>query len=302
LGLGISPVDFFVSIDRYPTPGRKVNGVPENSLIAGGGPVPTALCTFSRMGGATSLVTSLGDDRWAQFIRQELDRFGVKHDLCLVRKNCPTALASAWINIHTGERTIVLDMSPKLHIKPRDITLHRLPIPKLIQVDGRHVEADVKLARWGKKVGAKVMLDVGSVRNEVDELFPYIDYLVCAEEYACHRIKTRSIEKAARGFRRLSIPEVVVTSGIGGSFGIDADGETARQKAFRVRAVDVTGAGDVYHGAYLFGIHRGWNLARKMKFASAAAALKCRRPGARAGIPTLRQTVAFMNTHGDFHD
>jgi sugar/nucleoside kinase (ribokinase family) len=301
LGIGISPVDFFVSMEAYPKAGRKINGVPGSTLMAGGGPVPTALCTFSHMGGSASVITSIGDDRWGDFIREELEKFGVRYDHIIVRKRCPTALASAWINITTGERTIVLDMSPRLHIHPRDITLSRLPHPKLVQVDGRHVEADVKLARWAQRIGANVLLDVGSDRNPVDDIFPHIDYLVCADEYAFARTKTRSIEKAAGAFKDMGIPEVVVTAGTRGSFGIDGDGRAAYQKAYRVAAVDTTGAGDVYHGAFLYGIHRGWDLPARMQFASAAAAFKCRKPGARTGIPTLRQTMSFMHRHRTYH-
>jgi len=301
LGVGISPVDFFVSIDEYPAPGKKINGIPDHLLIAGGGPVPTAACTFAKMGGTSSVISSIGDDRWGDFIREELDKFGVRHDQLIVRKQCSTALASAWINIHTGERTIVLDMSPRLFIKPRDIHLAHLPKPKLVQVDGRHVAADLKVARWAKQVGARVMLDVGSDRNPVDELFPYLDFLVCADDYACAYFKTRSIEKAARGFKKIGIPEVVVTAGTTGSFGIDSGGRIARQNAYKVDAVDTTGAGDVFHGSFLYGIHRGWDLPRRMNFAAAAAALKCRKPGARMGIPSLRQTMNFMRNHRRFH-
>ncbi|MFW9770133.1 MAG: carbohydrate kinase family protein [Candidatus Thorarchaeota archaeon] len=301
LGIGISPVDFFVSIDTYPAPGRKINGIPGSTLIAGGGPVPTALCTFANMGGSASLITSIGDDHWGDFIRSELDRFGVQHDHVVVRKRCSTALASAWINIHTGERTIVLDMSPRMHIRPRDIHLSNLPRPKLVQVDGRHVEADIKLARWARRMGARILLDIGSDRNPVDDIFPHIDFLVCADEYAFARCKTRSIDTAVNKFKKMGIPEVVVTAGTKGSFGIDVDGRTAYQKAYRVKAVDTTGAGDVYHGAFLYGVHWNWDLATRMRFASAAAALKCREPGARAGIPTLRQTLNFMRKHRRYY-
>ena len=290
-----------MSIREFPARGQKGNAVPGSCLVAGGGPVPNASCAFASFGGTASVISSFGDDYWGSFARRELDRFGVGHDFCLTRKNCPSALATAWIDIKDGARTIVLDRHPRLYIRPADIKLDRLPRPKLILVDGRHIEADLKLARWGKKVGAGVMLDVGSVRNRVDDLFPYIEYLICADEYACHYAKTRSAEKAARTFRKLGISEVIVTSGTAGSFGIDAGGHEVYQKAYKVKAVDVTGAGDVYHGAYLFGIIKGWDLVQKMKFASAAAALKCRKPGARMGVPSLRQAVSFMNNHRVFY-
>ena len=302
LGLGIAPVDFFVSIDRHPPAGRKIDGLPGSALIAGGGPVPTALCTFSRFGGSASLITAFGDDQWGFFARQELDRFGVDHRPCLTRKHCPSALAFAWIERPSGNRTIVLDMSGRLFIAPRDLRLSSLPRPKLIHLDGRHLTACRKLARWGKSVGARIMLDVGSVRNRVDDLFPYLDFLVCADQYALAYFSARSLTKAAAGFKALGIPEVVVTTGLRGSYGIDSDGRSHYQPAFRVKTVDVTGAGDVYHGAYLYGILRGWDLETKMRLASAAAALKCRQPGARLGIPTLRQTLAFMKKGRLYHD
>jgi ribokinase/sulfofructose kinase len=301
LGLGIAPVDIFMSVDSLPAPGSKGNAVPGSCLVAGGGPVPNASCTFASLGGTASVISSFGDDHWGRFARQEMDQFGVRHDHCLVRKNCASALATAWININNGDRTIVLDRDPRLSITPRDINLKRLPIPSLIMVDGRHVEANVKLARWGKKVGARIMLDIGSVRNPVDDLFPYLDFLVCADEYACHYFKTRSASRAVRGFKSLGIPEVVVTCGTAGSIGIDSNGHQVRQKAYKVRAVDTTGAGDAYHGGYLFGVQKDWDLARRMKFAAAAAALKCRKPGARSGIPTLRQTTRFMNNHRTYY-
>lgn len=299
--MGISPVDFYVSMNRYPRRGRKIDGLPGRSLITGGGPVPNALCTFAAMGGTASLITSFGDDHWADFLRADLDRFGVRHDLCVVRSHCSSALAYAWIDIRDGTRTIVLDMNPRLDIRARDITLRGLPRPKLVLVDGRHMEADVKLARWAKRSGARIMLDIGSARNPVDDLFPHLDYLVCADAYAGPYFHTRSIEKAARDFRKLGIPEVVVTAGKRGAVGIDADGHEIREGAFTVTPVDVTGAGDTYHGAFLYGILMGWDLRTRMTFAAAAAALTCRRPGARPGIPSRRQTMAFMRRHRHEH-
>ncbi|MCP4565998.1 MAG: hypothetical protein GY841_00300 [FCB group bacterium] len=301
LGLGIAPVDFFVSMNGYPEPGQKIDSIGNSHLIRGGGPVPTALCTFSKLGGNSSLVTTLGDDMWGRFVRTELDRFGVEHKHCIERKNCRHALAFAWIDISTGDRTIVLDTNKKMTVKPADIKTDSLPIPKLIHLDGRHLPACLKLARWGKKVGAKIMLDVGSVRNRVDDLFPYIDYLVCADQFASDYTGRKSLRPAVKSLKDNGIPEVVVTSGVKGSFGIDAEGNEARQRAYRVKAVDVTGAGDVFHGSYLFGIFKDWPLEDKLKFAAAAAALKCRLPGARDGIPSYRQAKSFMKKHRSFY-
>ncbi len=301
LGLGIAPTDFFVSMDKHPTAGLKIDGIPGSALVAGGGPVPTACCTVAKFGGKAALIAPFGDDRWGDFGREDLDSFGVDHSHSIIRRNCRTALAFAWIEIGTGDRTIVLDMDKRLFIKPSDIKLNTLPIPKLIHMDGRHVDACIKLAKWGRKVGAKIMLDVGSVRNRVDDLFPHIDFLICADQFGLHYWKTRSIKKAVKEFKKIGIPEVIVSSGVKGSYGIDSGGNDNFQKAYKVTPVDVTGAGDVYHGSHLFGLLKGWDLTRRMKFAAAAAALKCKKPGARIGIPTLKQAVTFMRNHRSFY-
>ncbi|MCX6826683.1 MAG: PfkB family carbohydrate kinase [candidate division Zixibacteria bacterium] len=87
---------------------------------------------------------------------------------------------------------------------------------------------------------------------------------------------------------------IVVTSGLKGSLGYEPPFGYISQKAFKTKAVDTTGAGDVFHGAYIFGLLKGWSLKRRLELASAAAAIKCTRPGGRAGIPNLKQVQSFL--------
>jgi ribokinase len=82
--------------------------------------------------------------------------------------------------------------------------------------------------------------------------------------------------------------------GAEGSIGLNQN-ELVHQDAFDVQPVDTTGAGDVYHGAYIFGLIQKWEMPQCMRFASAAAALKCKEIGAQAGIPDLDSINALMN-------
>jgi sulfofructose kinase len=68
--------------------------------------------------------------------------------------------------------------------------------------------------------------------------------------------------------------------------------------AFSVEVMDTTGAGDTFHGAYLVGLDLGWPLRETALFASAAAAMKCRRLGGRAGIPDRESVLAFLQDRG----
>jgi len=87
----------------------------------------------------------------------------------------------------------------------------------------------------------------------------------------------------------------VVTAGREGAF-VAAEGDEWRQPAFPIPVKDTTGAGDVFHGAYAFAVARGDDVAAAMRFASAAAALKCMKPDGRSGIPTLDEIIDFQRT------
>ena len=103
-------------------------------------------------------------------------------------------------------------------------------------------------------------------------------------------------QEALEALSRLGPKEVVVTLGAKGSVGWNK-GEILKQGAFPVDAVDTTGAGDVYHGAYIYALLKGSDMKACMRFASATAALKCRAIGARAGIPRIGEVTRFLETH-----
>ena len=173
--------------------------------------------------------------------------------------------------------------------------MKRFPKVRAVHLDGRYLSACIKLARWARQNDIPVIFDIGSIRNDVTPILPLVDHLVCAEDFALpytvSKTPRKAIEKLRQVCRRGTI---VVTSGIKGSIGFsDTDG-FVKQQAYRVETVDTTGAGDVYHGAYIFGLLKGWDLRQRMRFASAAAALKCTKPGGRTGIPSYRKVLSFL--------
>jgi sugar/nucleoside kinase (ribokinase family) len=105
----------------------------------------------------------------------------------------------------------------------------------------------------------------------------------------------RLLDAAAR-LRQLGPPVVVVTEGERGSWCATPDGQF-HVPAYPVRPLDTTGAGDVFHGAFLYGRARGWDLRRSLALASAAASLKCRALGGRAGIPTLEEALSLVESN-----
>jgi ribokinase len=130
-------------------------------------------------------------------------------------------------------------------------------------------------------------MDAGTMREGTRELMRSVDILIASETFATPLVGAeRKPEAALYALRDLGPRQVVVTMGERGSIGLDQKG-IFRQKAFPVNAVDTTGAGDVYHGAYIYGLIQNWDMAGCMRFASATAALNCTKIGAQAGIPSL---------------
>ncbi len=289
LGLGIAPADLLLQIAAYPGAGAKIDAL--SMPFQGGGPIPTAMVTLARLGLKPGLVAAVGNDIFGRFVIGELEKEGVETSFIMTKKN-PTALALGWVEKGSGRRTIVLNREITVH--PRDLNLQSLPSVRAVHLDGRDLPACLKLARWAKKNGATVVFDIGSKRNDVTAILPLVDHLICAEDFTLLYTGAKKASEAINRLGKICPGTIVITSGIKGADGKEPDGDFIRQKAFKIKAIDTTGAGDVYHGAYIYGLLKGWNLKRRMQFAAAAAALKCRRPGGRLGIPTLKQVQAFL--------
>lgn len=288
LGLGIVPLDILFTVPYFPKAGHKIDAV--NLIIQGGGPVPNCLVGLSRFGVRTAFIGAFGDDLWGRMGIDELKREQVDVGNVLIKRQ-PSALASGMIETGSGRRTIALYR--KIAVKPSDLNLHALPVPKVIHLDGRDLPACLKLARWGRKIGARVSLDIGSMRNDVSPLLPLVDLLIVADAFALPFTRTRAARAAITELRRRCPGMIVVTEGMKGSLGFDG-GKWRRQRAYRVKNVDTTGAGDSFHAGYLYGVLKGWSMPECLEFGAAAAALKCTQPGARTGAPRLSQVRQFL--------
>jgi ribokinase len=156
------------------------------------------------------------------------------------------------------------------------------------------VEASIEGARQAKEMGLRVVMDAGTLREGYRELISMVDILIASERFGSALVGgDKTVDKALEALSHWGPKEVVITLGPKGSIGWSG-GEMVSQKAFSVDAVDTTGAGDVYHGAYIYGLLKGLNMAECMRFASAASALKCLEIGGRKGIPTVEKTLSFM--------
>ena len=145
-----------------------------------------------------------------------------------------------------------------------------------------------------------VLMDAERTEPGNDAMAAHATHVIASHRFAESRVGQCDFREAARRlYRKLAQKDpakvVGVTAGVKGSFFVTA-GEEFHQPAFRVAVVDTTGCGDVFHGAFAFGLSRDWELRRVARFAAAVSALKARKLGGRAGIPSYAETEEFLKS------
>jgi sulfofructose kinase len=291
LGLGIVPLDVLFTVPHYPKSGQKIDA--GSVIIQGGGPVPNTLVGLARLGFSTSVIAAVGDDLTGKLGIEELKRERVETRHVIIKK-AQSDIAAGFIENNSGQRTIALFR--RIQVRPKDLRTENYPVPRVVHLDGRDLDACMKLAKWGRKVGALVSFDVGSMRNDVSPIFPLVDHLVVADAYALPFTNTTNARSAIAKLSQLCPGQVVVTEGVKGSRGFDREAYHF-QPAYKVKNIDTTGAGDSFHAGYLYGVLKGWSMPERLRFAAATAALKCTRPGARTGAPRLAEVSRFLKTN-----
>jgi sulfofructose kinase len=293
LGFGICAADYLCIVPRYPGLDEKTEAV--EFFRQGGGPVAMALVTLARFGCKTSFISLVGDDIDGKFIIAEFQREGVDTAGIIIDKSIATNQAFIWIDRPTGKKSIVLNNRNHRQIAPSEIVLSHIGSVKYLLLDGRDTDASFDLIRWAKAGGVKIVMDAGSPRNSMNELLAVVDYPVVSQVFCQQFLKTNDYKIAVEKLLNFGATAAVVTCGKQGCYGGDASG-LYFQNAFPVEVVDTTGAGDVFHGAFLFGLLNNWELPEILKFASAAAAIKCTRLGGRSGIPDLATVNKFLES------
>ena len=288
VGIGVPTLDRLIAVPGPPTFGE---GLSVRALgVEGGGPVATALVAARRFGCSAALVTRLGTDDTGQQIEAGLRQEGI--DLHLVQRSITTRGATSVILIDpNGERAILYDPGEETSPEVNDQMLAAIRGADALLLD-RYRPASLAGAQEAKAAGVTVQLDAGGFDERVMDIIPLCDIVIASAYYA--QARDLSPEEAIDELIELGVRIAIVTLGAQGAIGKTANDETLRIPAFPVRAVDTTGAGDVYHGAFIVAHLEGQPLAAAMRFAAVAAALKCRQPGGRAGIPGRGEVDAIL--------
>jgi sulfofructose kinase len=295
IGLGQACVDYLGTLPSYPREDDKVELA--DLQMQCGGPASTALVTLSRLGIPTSFLGSISNDSSGLRIIENLKKENVDVSRLKVTPGHTSQFAFIAITGQMGKRTIFWHRGSVPHLRPKDVDIGFFSKAKILHLDGLMIEASMEAAKQAKALGMTVVLDAGTMREGSKKLVALVDILIASETFATPLVGIKATnETALRALHGLGPEKVIITLGQKGSIALNDKG-IFRQPAFQVKAKDTTGAGDVYHGAYIYGLLQGWDMPRCMRFASATAAVKCKKTGAQNGIPDLKTVHEFLKAH-----
>lgn len=289
--LCVGHASFDVTLQVAHHPGSDEKCFAENRIECGGGPAANAAVTVARLGGQSAFAGYLGNDLYGQIHFRELRNEGVNTELLLRGEN-PTPLSVILVKPN-GDRTVInhKKQTPPLTESSIDFSACR---PKAILFDGHEPLISLPLLKYAKKAGIPTILDAGSVHRGTTELAPLVDCLIASAKFAIDFSGKTKPVTALQALNTLA-PIVIITLGKDGLIWSNRK-EEGILPAFPIEAIDTTGAGDAFHGAFALGIAFGKEFADNLKFSSAVAALTCTKAGARTALPRLAEVEYFLST------
>ncbi len=294
LGIGVVAVDDLYYVDHYPAPDTKMPAQVERRQ--GGGLTATAMVAAARLGARSAFCNVMGDDELSRFSIDELEREGVDCSPVLIRPGTRPHHSVVIVDATNGHRTIIYSSEGVVLPSPDDITEALISQCRLLFMD--HLVAGLagKAIDIAHSLNIPVVADIETAAEPaVRTMMRGVDHLIVSLELAQQVTGESSPEAALEALKDAQQQCVAITDGARGSWYAVAGGPTFHQPAFKVKVVDTTGCGDVFHGAYAASIAMGEDVPTAIRFASAAAALKARLPGGRAGIPRRAEVVEFLS-------
>ncbi len=286
VGVGLNATDTLIPLATFPERGSKVEY--RDSSVLPGGQVATAVIACQRWGLRTRYVGALGEDEAAAMHRREFAAAGVETQIVTL-PGAPSAQSLILVDSAdgSGERTVLRRGSDGMVLRPEHLRRGWITDARALLVDGYDTAAATLAAGWARSAGVLVVADLDEVYPGVEDLLLQVDYAIVSRDLPQRLTGEADLRRALRTMqRRFGCRLAAATLGEGGVLGWD--GELWYQEAaFEVPVADTTGAGDVFHAGFCYGLLAGWELPRVLRFSCAAAALNCTAPGARGGIAPL---------------
>lgn len=289
--VGITVLDRIWYLADLPKEGGKY--VANNYTEVGGGPAATAAVAAAKLGADVDFIGRVGDDDTGSRLLAELESLGVNTRFTRIFKGARSSQSAVLVDA-SGERIIANYPSPDLPEEAdwlQDIDFSQWDV---VLADVRWHDGAKQALTLARQQGVTTVLDADITPQDIAELVALSDHAAFSAPGLQRMTQIAEAESALKKAQTLTNGHVYVTQGKDGCYWLEK-GALSYLPAFQIDVVDTTGAGDVFHGALAVGLAQNQPAQDAVRFASAVAALKCTRPGGRAGIPDCDQTRSFLS-------
>ena len=293
VGIGANSVDHVYRLPATP----EFRGLHSKLRLTGhsvscGGQVATAMATCSALGLRPAYAGAVGSDANGRRVETALAARGV--DLSrLVRKPGANQFAVILIEETSGERVVLWDRPDSLLLADCDLPVDALRSARAVLVDDVDPRASLKAACVAQEAGVPVVTDLDHVTPLTEALIRTASHPILSEHLPAALTGEPDLEPALRKLRAWNTGLLTVTTGARGAVALDGD-RFVSVAGFPVVAVDTTGSGDVFRGAFIAGLLHGMLTEALLRYANAAAALSCTRAGALDGVPSRAEVEELL--------
>ncbi|MBR4671815.1 MAG: carbohydrate kinase family protein [Bacilli bacterium] len=291
--IGQSAYDITLPLDHYPVENKKVRV--ENKVECGGGSASNCAFLLAKWGLDSYFAGVIGNDHYGSVIKKEYETIGVNTKYLQVSDKYPTTSSYIIANTSIGSRTILTSKNSNIHMEKSDVEDNF----DFILLDGYEREFAEEVIR--KNPNAIKILDAGSMKEATVELAKVVDYVVCSHDFAEDVSKVKidydDIDTIIKAYKKLKEEfkgNIIITLESYGCFTC-IDGMYKIIPSIKVEAVDSTGAGDIFHGAFVYSLAKGFDLRKALLFSNITGALSVKTIGSRLSIPELESVIEKYN-------
>lgn len=289
--VGHSTYDITLQVDKFPKENEKYRT--NKTIECGGGPASNAAYLLAKWKAETTIASILGNDHYADLIIEEFKKIGANTNFLEKAKDHKTSTSYVIANEENGSRTIITSKDKEIN------SLSKIPEEKydIIVIDGEHYETALNILKNNK--GAISILDAGRIKEHTKELGKLVTYVICSKTFAesfaeqeidCNNMK--SLEFCYDELKNYFNTNIIITLEEDGSFTRIKD-KYIKIPTIKVKSIDTTGAGDIFHGAFAYFISKNYTLEDCIKYSSITAALSTTKLGGRTSIPSLEEVMNY---------
>lgn len=279
LGVGLLTLDYLFYLEKFPNPDEKLDL--NNWKKQLGGPVPVALTVMHQLGRDVNWKGRLGADAAGRWIKKYWTGIKFSDKDIEIEEGLDTPQAYIWVCRDQVSRNVFLtgdsrQSLPKIEAEREWAVL--LSNYKWLYLDGRDIEFMKRVIPLAKQAGCKIFMDLGSVRRDWQNIISGCDFVIVSGAFGRNACAGQTPEQVVRFMHDLGVARVGMTIGAEGSVFFDGN-KFESISAPKFSAVDTTGAGDVFHGAFLSAWIETQDIRHSAEFATRVAAWSCMREG-----------------------